>query len=135
MTKSAPGVILPMKFHRKLHRKIAPPGFRILPTHSRQFNLIFNRKSVPHRMSFLQQTTTNILDLGHGVSYFLPFTYSLKTIRELSFFSGRGGRLSVTTGPQFFLFPPFAYTKKFWSHLWLSEKIAVGKGGDQNFLP
>ncbi len=36
-------------------------------------------------------------------------------VRELSFFTGRGGRLSVMAGRQFFLVPPFAYGKKFWS--------------------
>ncbi len=36
-------------------------------------------------------------------------------VRELSFFTGRGGRLSVMAGCQFFLVPPFAYGEKFWS--------------------
>ncbi len=40
---------------------------------------------------------------------------SCKLSRELSFFTGRGGRLSVMAGRQFFLIPPFAYGKKFWS--------------------
>ena len=36
-------------------------------------------------------------------------------LRELSFITGRGGRLSVMAGRQFFLVPPLAYDKKFWS--------------------
>ena len=31
------------------------------------------------------------------------------------FLPGGGGRLSVMAGRQFFLVPPFAYAKKFWS--------------------
>ena len=45
--------------------------------------------------------------------------------RELSFFTGRGGRLSMITGRQFFLVPPFAYEKKFWSPPLPREKILV----------
>ncbi len=33
-------------------------------------------------------------------------------LRELSFFTGRGGRLSVIAGRQFFLVPPFGMRKK-----------------------
>ncbi len=37
------------------------------------------------------------------------------SVRELSFFTGRGGHLSVIAGRQFFLVPPLACVKKFWS--------------------
>ena len=50
-------------------------------------------------------------------------------------FKAGGGHLSVIAGRQFFLVPPyhtlknsgppFAYREKFWSHLWLWEKILV----------
>ena len=46
-------------------------------------------------------------------------------LRELSFFTGRGRRLSVMAGRQFFLVPPFVYVKKIWSPLCLRGEILV----------
>ena len=48
------------------------------------------------------------------------------TVRELSFFNGRGGRLFVIAGHQSFLVPPLAYAKIFWSlPFGYREKILV----------
>ncbi len=58
--------------------------------------------------------------------FLLPSTTTIhQQVSELSFFTGRGGRLSVMAGRQFFLVPPFAYGGKFWSPLSLRRKILV----------
>ncbi len=64
---------------------------------------------LPHTCVYQYTQTQNRLPL---------LLFLTATLRELSFFTGRGGRLSVMAGHQFFLVPPFAY----------------GKGGDQKKL-
>ena len=64
--------------------------------------------------------------------YHLVVTFSLWTksiqnmrkfhLRELSFFTGRGGCLSVIVGCHFFSGPPFTRCKKFWPPLYICKK-------------
>ncbi len=63
---------------------------------------------------------------GHSLDGHLSlFTMTLEVVRELSFFTGRGGRLSVMADRHFFLVSPFAYGKNFGPPLWLPKKILV----------
>ena len=45
-------VILPMKFHRKLHRKIAPPGFRI-KVKDLKHDMLYNFMLIPQSDLFI----------------------------------------------------------------------------------
>ncbi len=57
-------------------------------------------KSDPPPINTLKNNVKNMFIFHLGSYHFLP---------------GGGGRLSVIAGRQFFLVPPFAYVKKFWS--------------------
>ncbi len=77
------------------------------------FFYLYRRIGVPAVLWFIVASYWCSLSLlGHSM-----FCRCFAPIRELSFFTGRGGHPSVIAGCQFFLAPPFHTAKKIWPPL------------------